>query len=205
MSFEIKKEEQNRYKKIIIKYDDKITFTYSLNTYNEHPFLENFISKKNFTEILDKANIIIYSAKMKKSKFDKIEVNTVTYSLIFLSLIFTIIYIFLFYYTPRVNSRQIDMKIFGIIFFILAVVLLIGIEIFFSFQKIKGDKILYHFYNKDMENYIDKLNKKWKEVMFFKFDKFSKNIICYVKVNNNDNDEIGGFGENNVIITKKVK
>ena len=110
MSFEIKKEEQNRYKKIVINYDDKITFTYSLNTYNEHPFLENFISKKNFTEILDKANIIIYSAKMKKLKFDKVEVNIVTYSLIFLSLIFMIIYIFLFYYTPRSNSRQIDMK-----------------------------------------------------------------------------------------------
>lgn len=204
MSFEIKKEEQNRYKKIVINYDDKITFTYSFNTYNEHPFLENFISKKNFTEILDKANIIIYSAKMKKLKFDKVEVNIVTYSLIFLSLIFMIIYIFLFYYSPRSNSRQIDMKIFGIIFFCLAVVLLLGIEIFFSLQKIKGDKILYHFYKKDMENYIDKLNKKWKDVMFFKFDKFSKNIICYVKVNK-DNDEIIDFTENNIIITKKVK
>ena len=58
MSFEIKKGVQNRYKKIIIKYDDKITFTYSFNTYNEYPFLKNFISKENFFEILDKANII---------------------------------------------------------------------------------------------------------------------------------------------------
>ena len=29
-----------------IKYDDKITSTYSLNTFNENLFLKNFISKK---------------------------------------------------------------------------------------------------------------------------------------------------------------
>ena len=79
MSFEIKKEEKNRYKKIIIKYDDKITFTYSPNTYNENPFLEEYISKEKFVEILDKANIIIYSAKMKKAKYDKVDVSQITY------------------------------------------------------------------------------------------------------------------------------
>ena len=69
MSFEVNKAFLNNYKKIIIKYDDKITSTYSLNTYNEYPFLQEYISKQNFIEILDKANIIIYSAKMKKAKF----------------------------------------------------------------------------------------------------------------------------------------
>ena len=204
MSFEIKKRVQNRYKKIIIKYDDKITFTYSLNTYNKHPFLQNYISKENFTEILDKANIIIYSAKMKKSKFDKVEVNTATYVLIFISALFTIIYIFLSYYTPRVNSKQKDMKIFAIFFFSLALTILLGIEIFFSLQKIQGDKTLYHFYKKDMQDYIDNLNKRWKEVMFFKFDKFNKNIICFVKINK-DNNESDDYPDNNMINTNIIK
>ena len=199
MNFEIKKEVYNRYKKIIIKYDDKITFTYSLNTYNEHPFLKNFVSKKNFTDILDKANIIIYSAKMKKAKFDKVEINKITYILIFISVIFTIIYIFLFYYAPRVNSNKTKMKIFGIIFFCLSVVILIILEIFFASQKIYGDKTLFHFYKKDMEKYIEDINKIWKNVMFFKFDKITKNIICFVKINK-DNEE-----HNENIIIKKIK
>ena len=188
MSFEIKKGVQNRYKKIIIKYDDKITFTYSFNTYNEYPFLKNFISKENFFEILDKANIIIYSAKMKKSKFDKVEVNTYTYALFCISSLFSIVYIILSYFCPRVNSNQNDMKIFSIFFFCLALLILIGTEIFFSCQKIGGDKTLFHFYKREMQNYVEDLNKKWKDVMFFKFDKFNKNIICFVKINK-DNDE----------------
>ena len=202
MSFEIKKGVNNRYKKIIIKYDDKITFTYSLNTYNEYPFLQNFVTKKEFTEILDNANIIIYSARMKKAKFDKVEVNNITYILIIISSIFTIIFIFLFYYAPRTNLKKTDMKIFGIFFFCAALVILIGIEIFFSIQKIQGDKTLFQFYKNDMINYIDTVNKRWKDVMFLKFDKNNKNIICFVKVNK-DEEDTEEFSDNNIIITKK--
>ena len=50
-------------------------------------------------------------------------------------------------------------------------------------SKIYGDKTLFHFYKNDIQIYIDELNKKWKNVMFFKFDKFTKNIICFVKIN----------------------
>ena len=202
MSFEIKKGVNNHYKKIIIKYDDKITFTYSLNTYNEYPFLQNFVTKKEFTEILDNANIIIYSARMKKAKFDKVEVNNITYILIIISSIFTIIFIFLFYYAPRTNLKKADMKIFGIFFFSAALVILIGIEIFFSIQKIQGDKTLFQFYKNDMINYIDTVNKRWKDVMFLKFDKNNKNIICFVKVNK-DEEDTEEFSDNNIIITKK--
>ena len=188
MNLDIKKGIFSRYKKIIIKYDDKITSTYSLNTFNENLFLINFISKKNFTDILDKANIIIYSAKMKKAKFDKVEINKITYVLIFISFIFTIIYIFLFYYAPRNKTNKEKMKIFGIIFFCLSMVILISLEIFFSKQKILGDKTLFHFYKKEMEKYIDTINKKWKNVLHFKFDKITKDIICYVKINKDIDD-----------------
>lgn len=203
MNFEIKNRKYNHYKKIIIKYDDKITFTYSLNTYNEYPILKNFISKNSFTEILDKANIIIYSAKMKKSKFDKVEINTIIYVLIFISSIFTIIYIFLFYFTPRTNLNHKYMKIFGIVFFCSALLILITIEIFFCTQKIKGDKTLFHFYKNEMINYIDSLNKKWKGIIFFKFDKLNKNIICYVKINKGE-DETDSHTENNIINKKEM-
>ena len=204
MSFEVNKAFLNNYKKIIIKYDDKITSTYSLNTYNEYPFLQEYISKQNFIEILDKANIIIYSAKMKKAKFDKVEVNKITYILVFISVIFIIIYIFLFYYAPRVSINNSKLKVSGIIFFCLAVIIIIGIELFFSFSKIHGDKTLFYFYKKDMLNYIDNLNKKWKNVMFFKFDKSNKNIICFVKINKdyNENDD---YSENNIISTRLLK
>lgn len=198
-------DDTNRYKKLIIKYDDKITSTYSLNTYNEYPFLKNIVSKNKFTEILDKANILIYSAKMKKAKFDKVEINKTTYVLIFISFVFTIIYIFLFYYIPRVNKDTKIMKIIGIIFFILSLIMLIGIEIFFMTQKVQGDKTLYYFYKKDMKLYIEELNKKWKNVLFFKFDKINKNIICYVKVNK-DNDEVDNINDSeNIINTKDTK
>ena len=205
MKFEIKKDDTNSYKKLIIKYDDKITSTYSLNTYNEYPFLKNIVSKNKFTEILDKANILIYSAKMKKAKFDKVEISKITYVLIFISFVFTIIYIFLFYYIPRVNKDTKIMKTIGIIFFILSLIILIGIEIFFITQKVQGDKTLYYFYKKDMKLYIEELNKKWKNVMFFKFDKINKNIICYVKVNK-DNDEDDNINDSeNIINTKDTK
>ena len=204
MSFEIKKEEKNRYKKIIIKYDDKITFTYSLNTYNEHPFLEEYISKEKFVEILDKANIIIYSAKMKKAKYDKVDVSQITYFLIFISLLFTVIYIFLFYYSPRIMAKNSKLKISGIIFFCLAIIILVGLELFFSMSKIHGDKTLFHFYKNDIQIYIDELNKKWKNIMFFKFDKFTKNIICFVKINK-DNNEEDETTDNNITTAKMIK
>ena len=201
MNLDIKKGIYNRYKKIIIKYDDKITSTYSLNTFNENLFLNNFISKKNFTDILDKANIIIYSAKMKKAKFDKVEINKITYVLIFISLILTIIFIFLFYYAPRSKTNKEQMKIVGIIFFCFSMVILICLEIFFSRQKIRGDKTLFHFYKKDMEKYIDAINKKWKDILQFKFDKITKDIICYVNINKDIDDS----DSENIINTKNTK
>ena len=188
MNIETKKKVNNRYKKIIIKYDDKITSTYSLNTYNEHPFLKDFIPKNQFNDILDKANIIIYDAKMKKAKYDKVGVNKITYILIFISFLFTLIYILLFYFAPRVETKQNKLKIVGIIFFSLSLAILISIELFFSLQTIHGDKALFEFYKEEIQNYIDKLNKEWENVMFFKYDKFNKNIICFVKINKDSND-----------------
>ena len=188
MNFGMKKDLSNCYKKVVIKYDDKTSSTYSLNTYNEHPFLKNFIPKNQFNEILDKANIIIYDGKLKKAKFDKVEINTIAYILIFISFIFTLIYILLMYYAPRKESNQNALKIFGIIFFCLSIAILFGVSIFFSLQPLKGDKALYQFYKKEMYNYIDQLNKKWENVMIFKYEKSTKNIICLVKVNKDSFD-----------------
>ncbi len=50
-----------------------------------------------------------------------------------------------------------------------------------------------------MEKYIEDINKIWKNVMFFKFDKITKNIICFVKINK-DNEE-----HNENIIIRKIK
>ena len=188
MNIEIKKKVSNHYKKVIIKYDDKITSTYSLNTYNEYPFLQNFISKKQFYDILDKANIIIYNAKLKKGKYDKVGVNKITYILIFMSFVFTLIYILLFYFAPRVETNQKKLKIIGIIFFSLSLAILIGCELFFSLQTINKDKTLYQFYKKELLNYIEQLNEKWEKIMFFKYDKSNKNIICFVKINKDSYD-----------------
>jgi hypothetical protein len=186
MFFPKKIKEDDRYKKIIIKYNDKTSSRYSLKTYNKYPFLRNYISKEKFNEILDKANIIIYDAKIKKAKFDKVEIGSWVYFLILISFIFIILYIFLFFYSPRVEKNQNIMKIFGVIFFFGALLSLLVIEGYYSFKRLEGDKTLYDFYKDDIINYIEKVNDEWKDFIIFKFDERSKNIICYIKVDPND-------------------
>ena len=178
--------DDDRYKKIIIKYNDKINSGYSLTEYNKFPFLRSYISKEEFNNILDKANIIIYDSKIKKDKFDKVEINIWTYILIILSLVFTLIYIFLFYYIPRTENHYLGKKISGIVFFVAAIILLLGIEIFYSFKTIEEDKNLFYFYKDDLISYFEKVNNKLKNSIIFKFDEFNKNLICYVKIDPND-------------------
>ena len=176
--------DDDRYKKIIIKYNDKINSGYSLTEYNKFPFLRSYISKEEFNNILDKANIIIYDSKIKKDKFDKVEINIWTYILIILSLVFTLIYIFLFYYIPRTENHYLGKKISGIVFFAAAIILLLGIEIFYSFKTIEEDKNLFYFYKDDLISYFEKVNNKLKNSIIFKFDEFNKNLI--IKIDPND-------------------
>ena len=186
MFFPKKLKEDDRYKKIIIKYSEKTSSRYSLKTYNKYPFLRNYISKEKFNEILDRANIIIYDSKIKKAKFDKVEISKWVYFLILIAFILIILYILLFYYSPRVENNQNIMKIFGVLFFFAALLLLLVIEGYYSFRKLEGDKSLYDFYKDDMINYIERVNDEWKDFIIFKFDERNKNIICYIKVDPND-------------------
>jgi len=78
------------------------------------------------------------------------------------------------------------MKIFGVIFFFGALLLLLMVEGYYSFRKLEGDKTLYDFYKEDMINYIEKINDEWKDFIIFKFDERNKNIICYIKIETND-------------------
>ena len=188
MYFPKKLKEDDRYKKIIIKYNEKEATRYSLKTYNKYPFLRNYISKEKFNEILDNANIIIYDAKIKKATFDKVEISNWVYMLIAISFMFTISYIVLFFYCPRVEKNQNIMKLFGTLFFFVALVLLFVVEGYYSFRKLEGDKTLYYFYKEDMINYIEKVNDEWKDTIIFKFDERNKNIICYIKIDPNDNN-----------------
>jgi len=186
MFFPKKLKEDDRYKKIIIKYNDKTSTRYSLKTYNKYPFLRNYISKEKFNDILDKLNIIIYDAKIKKANFDKVEISKWVYILILISFFFVICYIFLFFYSPRVENNQNIMKIFGSIFFFGALSILLLIEGYYSFRKLEGDKTLYDFYKDDIINFIEKVNDEWKDFIIFKFDERNKNIICYIKIDPND-------------------
>ena len=188
MFFPKKLKEDDRYKKIIIKYNDKLSIPYSLKTYNKYPFLRNYISKEKFNEILDKANIIIYDSKIKKAKFDKVEISNWVYMLISISFIFIICYIILFFYSPRVENNQSIMKIIGTLFFFGALLLLFVIEVYYSFRKLEGDKTLYYFYKDEIINYIEKVNDEWKDFIIFKFDERNKYIICYIKIDPNDNN-----------------
>jgi hypothetical protein len=188
MFFPKELKEDEHYKKIIIKYNDKISIPYSLKTYNKYPFLRNYISKEKFNEILDKANIIIYDAKIKKAQFDKVEISNWVYMLISISFIFIICYIILFFYSPRVENNQIIVKILGTLFFFGALLLLFVIEVFYSSRKLEGDKTLFYFYKDEIINYIEKVNDEWKDFIIFKFDERNKNIICYIKIDPNDNN-----------------
>ena len=47
------------FKKILIEYENKIALRYSFKAFNKNPILKNVISKEQFYDIIDKANIII--------------------------------------------------------------------------------------------------------------------------------------------------
>ena len=174
-----------QYKKIIIEYDNKITLRYPFKVYKKNPILKNVISKENFFDIIDKANIILCDAKMKKAKFDKVEINIFTYLIFLLSFIFTIIYIITFYYSPRAKDIQIRLKNCGIIFFSISLFVLFCTEIFFSLRKIKGDQNLLYFYRNEMINYLNSVNEIWKGKMIFSFDENTKNITCHLIIDEN--------------------
>ena len=174
-----------QYKKIIIEYDNKITLRYPFKVYKKNPILKNVISKENFFDIIDKANIILCDAKMKKAKFDKVEINIFTYLIFLLSFIFTIIYIITFYYSPRAKDIQIRLKNCGIIFFSISLFVLFCTEMFFSLRKIKGDQNLLYFYRNEMINYLNSVNEIWKGKMIFSFDENTKNITCHLIIDEN--------------------
>jgi hypothetical protein len=186
MFFPKELKEDEHYKKIIIKYNDKAQIGYSLKAYNKYPFLRNYISKEKFNEILDKLNIIIYDAKIKKAKFDKVEINSWVYILIIISFILMMCFIFLFFFSPRVQTNQNIMKVFGTCFFLVALIFILLIEGFYSFRNLEGDKTLYDFYKDDIINFIERVNDEWKNFIIFKFDERNKDIICYIKIDPND-------------------
>lgn len=178
--------------KIVIEYNDKDFQRYSLKTYYKYPFIKEYISKEKFTNILDKANIIIADSKLKKTKFDKIEINNWIYLLIAIVLIFIIIYTCLFYFIPRTEKHYNRMRICGIVFFFLSILILFIIEGYNSLRSIENSKTLFDFYKDDMINYIKELNDEYKDSMIFEFDENNKNIICNFKtkgidtIKNND-------------------
>ena len=172
--------------KIVIQYNDKDCQRHSLKFYFKYPFLKAYISKEKFADILDKANIIINDSKLKKAKFDKIEINNWIYILIALVLIFIVIYICLFYYIPRTEKHHKGMRICGIVFFFLSILILFIIEGHNSLRTIENNKTLFDFYKDDMINYIKELNDEYKDSMIFEFDEKNKNIICHVKTKGKD-------------------
>ena len=202
MFFPNENKDDEQYKKIIIQYDHKITCLYSLGLYNKHPFLNNYITKDKFNDIINKANIILCDAKLKKSKYDKVEINKITYLLFSLAFICTLIFILLFYFTPRNEKYQKKLIITGFAFFCSSIFILLCLEAYNSFRKIQGDRTLISFYKSEIINYVDKLNSLWKDKMIFNYDEKTKNIICYVKIdaNNSKNFESNSSSntENNV-------
>ena len=172
------------YQRIIIKYDDKSTIHYSFRIYKKHPLLKRKISKDKFQNVIDNANNIIYDAKMKKAKFDKVEISNYIYLLFLFFIVIIIIYMFLFYYSPRVDKNQKRIKNTGIFFFCFIIITVFSLEVFNSCRKIEGDKTLFDFYKDDMINYINQLNETYKNNLFFTYDENDKNIICYLKYDN---------------------
>ena len=201
MFFSKKKTEEENYKKIVIKYDEKTTSRYSIKTYNKYPFLANYIKKNEFNNVLDKANILIYDAKMKKAKFDKVIINNLTYLLIIVALLFTLIFTLLFYYAPRTEENRTIMKALGIIFFCASIFILLGLEGYNIFHKISGDKTLFDFYRDDIIKYLNEVNKEWKDLIIFNFDEKTKNLICKVKIGDKNSMDSNG---NNLSKSKSI-
>lgn len=195
---ESKKEVQ--YKKIIIDYDEKVTMSYSFKTYNKYySFLINIITKEEFNKIIDELNIIICDAKLKKSKFDKVEKNMFIYTVfILLSFIFVLAYIFLFYFTPRNEKSHKKLRTSGLIFFCTSIFILICLEIYNSTRKIQGDKTLLEFYKDNIINYINNQNIIWKDKLIFNFDEKTKNIICFIKFEGKNSNKDSNNISNNV-------
>lgn len=179
----------DNYTKIEIKYDERSSSHYSFKIYNIHPFLKTIISKDKFQNLIDTVNNIIYDSKIEKGKFDNVKINNFTYIMIFLALIFTIIYFILFYYSPRIDKNQSTLFIFGLIFFGLAIIILLLLEIFNSLRKIEGEKTLFEFYKDDMKKYIDQLNEKYKDKIVFNYNENNQNIICYIKLDKNKSND----------------
>ena len=151
------------------------------------------ITKEKFNKIIDKANIIISDAKLRKSKYDKLDINKYIYGLFLLTLIFTLIYIFLFYSSPRSEKNQNKLKIFGILFFCLSIIILFFIETINFRSSFNGERSLFEFYKYEMLDYVNNLNKYWKNKMIFNLDENTKDIICNVKVDENYSKNIENF------------
>ena len=180
-----KNRQNSNFQKVEIKYDDKTATHYSFRIYNRHPFLKKSITKDKFQNIIDNANNIIYDAKMKKAKFDKVEINNYIYFLFLFLLIIIIIYIILFFFSPRVDKQhQKRLKNSGLFFFCFIILTLFSLAIFNALRKIEGDKTLFDFYKDEMINYISQLNETYKDRLFFTYDENDKNIICYLKIDN---------------------
>jgi hypothetical protein len=185
MLLEKNSKESNEYQKVIIQYDHKLSFIYPLKTYNKNPLLKKYISKEKFIKILDNANIIIYDAKIRKDKFDTVEINKITYGIFIFVVFLTLLSIIFFYFIPRIPKKQKILKFCGIIFLLLSIIILLFMEIFFSFREKYGKKTLYEFYANDMKRFINDINEIWKDKFIFCFDEQSKNIIIYIKNESN--------------------
>ena len=184
--------ENDKYKKVVIQYNHKVSSRYSFKTYNKYPFLKNYITKEKFNNIIDKANIIIYDAKIKKEEYYQVKINNFTYILFLISLIFALAYILLIYYAPRTEHNRKIIKISGIVFFYLSIIILLFTEIFYILRKVQGDKPLIYFYKDDIISYLGRLNEIWKGKIIFNYDEITNNINCFIK-----NDEIINIALNN--------
>ena len=189
-----KKNKDIQYKKIIIEYNEKENARYSFKAYYKYPFLKSYISKAKFRDILDHANIIIYDSKMKKAKYDKLEINKCINILFIIAIFFIFIYTNLLYFMLAEEKIQIHIMTGGVFCFFISAIILFIIEGYNSLRKVEGNKTLYEFFKYDMINYIEKLNNKYKEDMNFKFDQNNKNIICFVRLyqkDTNNNNKLG--------------
>ena len=184
-----KKIKDTQYKKIIIKYNERNKSGYSFKTYNKYPFLKAYISKEKFRHILDQANIIIYDSKIKKAKFDKMYIHKCINILFVIVIFFMGIYVpILFYLNEFPEQLQNKYMNIGFSCSFISIIILFIIEGYNSLRKIEGSKTLYEFFRDDIINYIEKLNNEYKEAMIFKFDQINKNIICFIRLEQKDND-----------------
>ena len=130
--------------------------------------------------------MIVKNQWKKCIKLKKVEINNITYLFFLLALFSTLAFILLFYFSPRNENHQKKLIIAGFVFFCLSIFILLCLEAYNSFRKIEGDRTLISFYKSEIINYIDKLNSLWKDKIIFNYDEKTKNIICYVKIDENN-------------------